>query len=143
MKKIFIFAVIIIGLTYGGYRILLSYASDYLVDQVANEILADDGIEKLLEDPQVGELLDKYNSETSSGKIPENMAFSTKEEATKVLVSNFTVSEIKDITAKASRGLTSEEQAELEAMVLNRLTPEEVEALWMIGISEFSGEFTK
>lgn len=141
MKKVFISIAIIIGLTYGGYRFLLSFASGYLVDQVTNEILTDEGFEKLLENPQVSELVNKHKSQTSNGEISENMAFSTKEEATKVIATRFTVGEIRDFTQKASRGLTSGEQVELEAMVMDRLTPDEIEALWMVGIYEISGEF--
>lgn len=139
MKKLVIF-LMIIGLLYGGYRFFLSIASNYLAQQVANEIFVDGGMEKLLENPQVEEVLENYRSQLDTDEAQRNLPFSTKEEATKVILSKFSVGEIRDITSKATRGLTLTEQQNLEAMVMDRLTTDELEALLLVGISEVSQE---
>lgn len=140
MKKTIISLIIIIGLCYGSYRFLLTFASDQLIDQVRTELLTDETINEVLEDDEVATMLENYrdnlkDSETSSIATKE-LPISTKEEATKLLVSKFSFGEIRDISSKASRGLTIQEQIELEKKVMDRLTSDEIEALLVIGLSE-------
>jgi DNA-directed RNA polymerase specialized sigma24 family protein len=140
MKKVIISLIIIIGLSYGGYRYLLTFASDHLIDQVRTEVLTDETLNELIEEFDVASMMKHYQSNlpssNNSSTPKEETAFSTKEEATKLLVSKFSFGEIRDISSKASRGLTTEEQVELEKKVMDRLTPDEIEALLVIGLSE-------
>jgi len=140
MKKIIISLIIIIGLSFGVYRLLLTFASDQLIDQVRTEVLTDETINELIEEYEVQSLLASYegNFQEGSSKRKEELPFSTKEEATKLLVSKFSFGEIRDISLKASKGLTTQEQIELEKKVMDRLTPEEIEALLIIGLSEIA-----
>ncbi|WP_416149076.1 hypothetical protein ACM26V_22965 [Salipaludibacillus sp. HK11] len=140
MKKAIIFIVIIIGLLYGGYRYFLTVASDQMIDQVASELLTEEVINEIIDDPQVSAVIEKYRGEIQSFQESsiqkEELPFSTKQEATKLLVSKFSFGEIREITTKASRGLTVQEQVELEKKVMDRLTQEELEALLVVGLTE-------
>ncbi|WP_146035893.1 hypothetical protein [Salipaludibacillus keqinensis] len=141
MKKAIVSLIIMIGLIYGGYQFILGYASDQLVGQVANEVFTDDAMHQLLDDPQVASLIESYQSDKSLSTAEvsrESLPFKTKEEATKLVVSKFSITEIREISSKASRGLSKEEQLDLETKVMERLTPEEIEALMIIGLSEIN-----
>ncbi|WP_280768758.1 hypothetical protein [Salipaludibacillus daqingensis] len=144
MKKVIIFIIIMLAISYGGYRILLTYASDQLIDQVKSEVLDEETLDALMKDSDVASMIDNYRGDlpiSQGSSIPkEDLPFTTKEDATKLLVSKFSLGEIRDITSKASRGLTLEEQVELEKKVLERLTPEEIEALLVVGLSEIAFE---
>ena len=145
MKKLLLIVIILIVLSYGIYRMALSYAADQIVQQISEEVLTDEVIIQLKSDPQIQDLLKKYEKKDTSDihltqKNMDNLPFTTKEEAVKTIIGKFSIGEIHDVTVKASRGLTLKEQAELETMVMQRLTSEEIEALLIIGIAEISEE---
>ncbi len=67
-----------------------------------------------------------------------NLPFSSKEEATKVLLKKFSIGEIKDIQYMISNGITTEEKEELFLTIQSKLTEEELLALKVITIKEMS-----
>ncbi|ADU29642.1 hypothetical protein [Evansella cellulosilytica] len=143
MKKFLIILIIIIGVGYGGYRLLLSYTSEELVSQIANEMLTDEVVEEWLSDPSVRQLLEEYKlpaSELPEASEVNNLPFTTKEEATKAIVSKFSVEEITEITMQAARGMSADEQAEIERKVLERMSEEELEALMIIGLDQIAND---
>ena len=144
MKKLLLIVVILVVLSYGIYRVALSYAADQIVQQISEEVLTDEVIIQLKSDPQIQALLKEFEKKDTSDiltqKNIDNLPFSTKEEAVKTIIGKFSIGEIRDVSVKASRGLTLKEQAELETMVMERLTSEEIEALLIIGITEISEE---
>ncbi|MDQ0257254.1 hypothetical protein J2S74_004712 [Evansella vedderi] len=139
MKKFLVTLLILFLLGYGGYRFFITYATDEVFNQVSNELLTEEVVSELLADPEVQTLLEDFQRESTINDIvteQRELPFHTKEEATKTILNRFSISEITDITAKATRGLTLEEQAELEKLVNERLSEEELEALLIIGLAE-------
>ncbi|MFA9557547.1 hypothetical protein ACERII_09595 [Evansella sp. AB-rgal1] len=149
MKKLIITLFVVAIIFYGGYRYVLSLASDELVNQLSQELLTEDVVKEMLSDPYVKDLVKELQSNSTltnrstPSELSKNMPFTTKEEATKTIVSRFSVGEIQDITTKAARGLTVAEQVELEKLVMERLTEEELEAIMIIGLSAISEELLK
>ncbi|MBP1934079.1 hypothetical protein [Ammoniphilus resinae] len=66
----------------------------------------------------------------------EKVGFSNKEEALKFLLSRFSMSELKEFVSMASGGVTAEEKQEIKKALLERLSPEEFQALKVLGLIE-------
>jgi len=62
--------------------------------------------------------------------------FSDKEEALKFLLTRFSMSELKEFVSMASGGVTAEEKKEIKEALLGRLSPEEFQALKVLGLIE-------
>ncbi|MDG5786294.1 hypothetical protein QA612_02245 [Evansella sp. AB-P1] len=149
MKKLLIILLIVGALGYAGYRFALSYASDEVMNQLSQELLTEDVVSELMADPSIRDVLEQFQGKNNETNTRDNttaveqynqLPFTTKEEATKTIVSKFSVGEIRDFTTKAARGLTIEEQVEYEKLIMNRLSEEEIEAIMLIGLSELSEE---
>ncbi len=160
MKKWLISIVILGGLGYFGYQYTMSYLSDRMMDQVAQEILNPDEVQELLKNPEIQEAIKKYGGSDALESLqkqapmteekltrapsasPESGAvqpvFSSREEAMKFLLTKFTMAELMDLAALAQGGLTAEKQAQVKNDLLSRLTPEEFQALKVFGLIELS-----
>jgi hypothetical protein len=71
-------------------------------------------------------------------KEPQGLKFESREEATKFVMSKFSMSEISSFTQMAQGGLTAEEKEEIKSTVKSRLTNQEYEALKVFGLIEMS-----
>lgn len=173
MKKWIIGIVILAVLGGAGYKVGMNYASEKMINQVAEQVLTKDEVNQLLNDPAVqqsikeqagtealaqlqqqigttkqsstGQTVDAApQSEASSspktaGSNQENsVAFTSKEEALKFLLSKFTMEELKGFAGQAQGGLTAEEKASIKSELLSRISPEEYQALKVLGLIELS-----
>lgn len=141
MKKWIVFSVVLIiivcvGVT--GYQFAVSFAATKMVEQVQEEFLTEDVVTELKEDPYVRELTNQLEIEDMQAVDKENLPFSTKEEGLKVVMSKFSVSELKDIALEARGGLSEDEQIELYEKYKDRFTEEEWQALLVIGLAELN-----
>ncbi|UTR14140.1 hypothetical protein MM221_16405 [Salipaludibacillus sp. LMS25] len=138
MKKFLIVIVIAAGLMYGGYRYALSFISDQVFDKMTSQVLTEEVVEELSANPQLVTAFKSYASKAkrSTDTSLEELPFTTKEEATKTVLSKFSVGEVKDMATQVTKGMTSAEQAEIEQKVLTRLSEKEIEALLIIGLEE-------
>ena len=167
-----------------GYKWVISYASERLVEQVTKDMLTDDEVNELMKEPAVQRALeeqlgaievptDQGNSKATtdsttpkqkadqgsavtpapsgskSGNVgstsastvekqgqEEQIAFSDKEEALKFLLSRFSMSELKEFVSMASGGVTPDEKKEIKQSLLDRLSPQEFQALKVLGLVE-------
>lgn len=120
---------------YGVYQVGTGYVADQVIAQVYAELENSGEIDLILEEVKNNPELQQFlEDETLSNA--ENLPFNTKEEATKVLLKKFTLSEIKDMQSMISNGLTSKEEAELLLTVQSKLTEEELLALKVITIKD-------
>jgi hypothetical protein len=69
---------------------------------------------------------------------PKKPMFESRTEATKFVMSKFSMSEISSFAQMAQGGLTTEEKAEIKSIVQSRLSTEEYEALKIFGLIELS-----
>lgn len=138
MKKIIVNSVVLMSLVlfgFVGYKVAVGIAAEKMISQVSNQILTDAEIEALQMDPAIQELLE---NETAFNEA--DLPFHTKEEALKTLTGEFSMAEIKDITSIVQGGLTESEKAEIEKVVFDRLTEEQLEALRLIALKEIKNK---
>lgn len=136
MKKIVALSFIIciiVGISILSYNFLIGLASEKIMDHVIYEILDEQAIEELLLDPKIAGLVQSLSKDVST---QDTLPFTTKEDGVKLILTKFSVGEIKDIAVQAQGGLTPTQQKELANQLTDRLTDDEIEALMIIGLAE-------
>ncbi|UFT98486.1 hypothetical protein KO561_14960 [Radiobacillus kanasensis] len=137
-KILLVIVVILVALGFGAYHFGVKYASDKMVDYVSAELESSgelDAIKQQIEqDPQLQSFL-----EGAENVDPSTLPFTTKEEATKTIIKKMGISEVQDIQAKVSDGITTEEKQEILNKVGETLTEEELLALKVIAYKELNG----
>ncbi len=80
-----------------------------------------------------------------SGNVPVNdetlnpqPALQNKEQVLKLLLSKFTMAELTGFVDLAKDGLTEKEKAQIKTALLERLTPEEFEAIKLVALAELA-----
>ena len=132
--KFLIITVILLGaIGYGVYHFGTKMASDKLVSTISSELENSGEIEeikKMIEsDPELKSFIAEAETADSS-KLP----FTTKEEATKVLIKKVGISELNDIRVQVQEGTVSKEEILQE--IQGKLTEEEILALKVIAYKE-------
>lgn len=133
MKK-FIVVILILGLAgYGLYYFGTNVASEKVVDSVSTKLENSgqmDEVKSFIEnDPELVEMMKEAESADES-----QLPFTTKGEATRVLVKKVGVTKLQDMQAKVQNGTASKEEV---MQVLNEnLTEEEMLALQVIAYKE-------
>lgn len=164
MKK-FLFAFMIILIVIAvGYKLGLKYGSEAVIDKIANQVLSKDEIDQLIEDPQVqktieaqlgaGALQSLRKAQPHTGAVPDTvpntsdannlpptdtnsqLVFTTTEEALKFLLTKFSMSELNGFIKMADGGVTAAEKNQIKSALMARLTPEEYQALKVLGLIE-------
>lgn len=174
MKKWIIGIGILAVLGVAGYKVGMNYASEKMINQVAEQVLTKDEVNQLLHDPAIQQSIKeqagtetlaqlqqqigsteqveaKQKTETtstpaspSSEKLDstpskgQTAAFKTKEEALKFLLAKFSMEELKGFAGQAQGGLTAEEKAAIKSELLSRISPDEFQALKVLGLIELS-----
>lgn len=105
------------------------------MDQVAVELTDSGQLESIKQeienDPQLQAFIEEGKNVDSS-----TLPFQTKEQAVRVLVKKFNVSELKELQTKAQSGLTAEEKQQLFNDIESKLTDEELLALKVLAYKE-------
>lgn len=127
--------VIVVAIGFAVYHFGTKFIADEVMGQVAAELDASGELEnikrEIQNDPQLRAFIEEgKNADTS--KLP----FQTKEEATRVLLKKFDLSEINDIQIQARQGMTAEEQQALLNKIESKLTEEEMLALKALAYKE-------
>ena len=122
-------------LAFGVYHFGTKYIADEVMGQVAAELDASGELENIKKevenDPDLRAFVEEGKNVDSS-KLP----FQTKEEATRVLLKKFDLSEINDLQIQARQGMTAAEQQALFDKIQSRLTDEEMLALKALAYKE-------
>ena len=134
--KFLVGTVIVLALiAFGVYHFGTKYIADEVMGQVAAELDASGELENIKKevqnDPELRAFIEEGKNVDSS-KLP----FQTKEEATRVLLKKFDLSEITDIQIQARQGMTASEQQALFDKIQSRLTDEEMLALKALAYKE-------
>jgi hypothetical protein len=150
VKKLLFALIIIIILIVGVYKIGIKYGSEAVINQIANQVLSKDEIDKLIEDPKVQKIIEdqlgagvlqNLRKEQPINNLPQTgtgsqLVFTTKEEAFEFLLTKFSISELNNFINMAEGGITTEEKNQIKSVLSSRLTTEEYQALKVIGLIE-------
>ncbi|MFB6466727.1 hypothetical protein ACE38V_07835 [Cytobacillus sp. Hz8] len=133
LKYLFILIIVLGILGYGIYYFGTNIASEKVMSIVSTE-LEDSGQKEELKqtiekDPELKAFIEDADNVDES-KLP----FTTKEEATRVLVKKLGISEIKDIQTKVQKGTISKKEVYQE--IKGKLTDDEIQALKLIAYKE-------
>lgn len=139
MRKLFIVILIMamVGvLGYAGYQYALGFVSEKVMDQVAEHMLDEEEVVQLLNDHEVKKWIEEEQDSSLSEKTAAELPFHTKEEALKAITGKLSVGEINEIRNKVSDGIDAQDKQEIIALLEDRLSPEELEALKIIALKE-------
>lgn len=133
IKFLIVIVVLIGGIGFGVYHFGTKIASDKLVQTVYTQ-LEDSGeikdVKKMIEsDSKLKSFIEDAET-VDSKKLP----FTTKEEATKVLIKKIGISQLNDMRIQLQDGTTSKRKLLKE--IEGKLTKEEIEALKVIAYKE-------
>jgi hypothetical protein len=180
MKKWIITLIVLVitaAVGYTGYNIFINVASEKIIDQVMSQLLTEEEVGILLQDPHVQQIITeelgpgaadelmKMNAVVPASSTPssttsskgnntsddsvstkeenkidtENKALpKTKEEAFQLVLSKYSMIELKELATKAQGGVSSEEKVKIKASLAERFSEEELQALKVIGIIELA-----
>lgn len=86
--------------------------------------------------PQAGQTAPSTENTSVSKEEKPKARFQSREEATRFVMSKFSMGEVSQFAQMAQGGLTEEEKSDIKSKVTSRLTAEEYEALKLFGIIE-------
>lgn len=136
--KILFGIVIVIGVIgFSVYYFGTKIIADQVMEQVAVELNDSGQLESIKReinnDPQLQAFIEEGKYVDSS-----TLPFQTKEQAVRVLVKKFNVSELQELQSKAQSGLTAAEKQQLLNDLEGKLTDEEMLALKVLAYKELS-----
>ena len=133
LKFTFILIILLAVVGYGLYYFGTNVASEKVMDKVTTELQTSgkmDEVKQYVEsDPQLKQFVEEAEAADET-----TLPFTTKEEATRVLIKKVGISEIRDIQTKAKEGTISKE--EVLQTLQTKLTEEEMTALKVIAYKE-------
>ena len=137
LKVLFGIVVVIAVLGFSAYYFGPKIIADQVMEQVAVELNDSGQLESIKQeinnDPQLQAFIEEGKNVDSS-----TLPFQTKEQAVRVLVKKFNVSELQELQSKAQSGLTAEEKQQLLNDIEGKLTSEEMLALKVLAYKELS-----
>lgn len=138
LMKFILIPVILIGVIgYGVYYYGTNIASEKLMDKVSTELTNSGQMKEVKQYVESDPELKKFVEE--SGNVDQKkLPFTTKEEATRVLIKKVGISELRDIQTKVQEGTMSKE--EVLQKLQNNLTEEEITALKVIAYKELKNK---
>lgn len=137
VKVLFGIVVVIGVLGFSAYYFGPKIIADQVMEQVAVELNDSGQLESIKQeinnDPQLQAFIEEGKNVDSS-----TLPFQTKEQAVRVLVKKFNVSELQELQSKAQSGLTAAEKQQLLNDIEGKLTDEEMLALKVLAYKELS-----
>lgn len=133
IKVLLIIVVLLGGLGFAAYYFGTNMASDTLIEEVSQELESSGEMEQIKtvieSDPELKQFIEEGET-ADSNELP----FTTKEEATRVLVKKVGIAELNEIREQVQNGTASKE--EILNDIQNILTEEEIMALKVIAYKE-------
>jgi translation initiation factor 2 alpha subunit (eIF-2alpha) len=137
VKWIAIPVLLLIGIGVIAYQVGTAFVADQVVKHVSLHLEENGELSRMLEEVKSSPELENIMLEVE-GVNEEALPFTTKEEATKVLLKKFKVEELIDIQSMALDGISIEDEGALLSMFEEKLTEEELLALKVITVKELS-----
>ncbi|WP_404406050.1 hypothetical protein [Jeotgalibacillus malaysiensis] len=142
MKKLLIglmvFAVVIGGGLYAVYYFGTEMAADQVVESVTADLEQTGEMDQVKTYIEQDPVLSSYLEEAKAAQHDEDLAFTTRAEATRVMIQKVGIGELQKIQADAESGQLSEQ--EVIGKLEQSLTEEELKALKVLAYKEIYGE---
>ncbi|AJD92752.1 hypothetical protein JMA_34350 [Jeotgalibacillus malaysiensis] len=142
MKKLLIGLIVFAAVIGGGLYAVYYFGTEMAADQVVESVTADleqtgemDQVQTYIEQDPV---LSSYLEEAKAAQDDEDLAFTTRAEATRVMIQKVGIGELQKIQADAESGNLSEQ--EVISKLEQSLTEEELKALKVLAYKEIYGE---
>ena len=129
IKILAVIVVLLVAIGYGVYYFGSDIASDKIVEELENSGQLDKAKQYVENNPELKQFLSE-----AENVDPEQLPFTTKEEATRVVIEKVGISELTTIQAKAQEGSLTKEEV-LQTLQEN-LTDEEILALKAVVYNE-------
>jgi hypothetical protein len=137
IKWIVVTILFLIGAGFIAYHVGTTFVAEKVVQQVSVHLEENGELNNVLEEMKDNPELEKFLLNATS--VDENtLPFTTKEEATKVLLKKVSAEELILIQSIALDGISIEDKGKLLRMFQNKLTEEELLALKVITVKELS-----
>lgn len=137
IRRLFTTAIIIALLIGAVYYFGTNWIADKAMNEVTTQLESSGQLESVKQDIKSNPEIQAYLQDAKSAdrsKLP----IQTKEQATRVVLKKFSISELQDIQKKAQSGMTAQEQQQLMQQVESRLTEEELLSLKVLALDELS-----
>ncbi|GIO26965.1 hypothetical protein [Ornithinibacillus bavariensis] len=135
LKYLLIVIIALVGLGYGIYFFGTKIASEKLVEILSTEFLNSGEMEKIKQTIESNPELKAFLNDAKS--VDEaDLPFTTKEEATRLMVKKLGIKELQDIQSQVQEGQINKE--ELLQKIENNFTEEEITALKVIVYKEIN-----
>ncbi|MCZ2258274.1 hypothetical protein [Sporosarcina sp. G11-34] len=137
VKKLFVTIIILVGIGYGIYYFGTNLASEKIMNDVSVELENSGYLDEIKQfvanDPELQSYIEE-GANVDKNKLP----FTTKEQATRVLIKKVGLSELLAIQSKATSGMTENEMLNLLNEIEGKLTDEEILALKVLAYQELN-----
>jgi hypothetical protein len=135
IKLLLLAIIFLVAVGYGIYYFGTNIASEKIVETVSSELENSGEMENIKQtvesDPEIKAFLEDAKSVEES-----TLPFTTKEEATRVIVKKVGITELQDIQSRVKQGTISKEEIIQE--IQGKLTEEEIMALKVIAYKELN-----
>jgi len=148
-----------LGLKYGSEVVIDKIANQVLSKDEIDQLIEDPKVQKTIEEQLgAGALQNLRKQQPNTGTVPDavpdavpnapdasdlpqtgtnsQLVFATTEEALKFLLTKFSMSELNGFIKMADGGVTTAEKNQIKSALMSRLTPEEYQALKVLGLIE-------
>ncbi|SET83341.1 hypothetical protein SAMN05421676_10910 [Salinibacillus kushneri] len=137
LRRLFIFLILIGVLAYGIYHFGTKIAAEKMMESYMDDLSASPVLNQF--EQQISEHPQLEQAIQDGANVDESvLPFSTKEEATKNLVSKFSVGELIEMGNMAKDGLNEDEKLEMVQEFESRLSEDELLALKYIAYKELN-----
>ncbi|WHY71657.1 hypothetical protein [Fictibacillus enclensis] len=135
MKWVLVFVLLIGGIGYFGYKALVTYGANKLVNEVSTQIVDNKDIDKLMDDPAIEQYVED-GKDLNSLAEEKDLPFHTKEKAMKTVINKVGLDQLKEMKNKALDGVSQDERREMEATLEEKLSAKEMKALKLVALKE-------
>lgn len=136
--KVLLVLIIIFGAVgYGIFHFGSNIASEKIVDGLASKLENSGQLEEVKELVKNDPDIKNYIGENAVSN-PDNLPFTTKEQATRVIIQKVGISKIQDIQTKYQNGMTNNDIQEILKDMEDKLSEEEIVALKLVAYKELN-----
>lgn len=136
-KFLITLTIVVGGLGYGLYYFGTNIASEKIMGAVSSELESSGQIDalkkELNQNPELNKLVEE-GANIDESQLP----FTTKEQATRVLIKKIGLGELQNLQSQAQNGLSENQLLELINKMADKLTDEEILALKVIAYKELN-----
>jgi len=137
LKFLFVTIIIVAGIGYGVYYYGTAIASEKVMEAVTTELESSGQLEDVKQAVNSDSQLKQFIEEGANAD-ESTLPFTTKEQATRVLIQKVGISELQSIQSKAKQGMSNDDVQALVKELEGKLTDEEILALKVIAYKELN-----